>query len=365
MVDGTDLSILNLKLILYCFEWLSGLKINFHKSEVFVFGVPQQQKEKMANMLNCKLECWPMTYLGIPISEGRLGRNTFTSLKNKMTKRLDPWKGKHLSSGGKLILTNSCLSSLPIYTMGFYLLPKGTHEEMDSIRGKFFWQGADEGNKYHMAKMDTICRPKDQGGLGILNTTRMNESLLVKWIWKIVQGSDDLWFKILQAKYMPNGNFFQSKTRGASQFWQGLHKVKHLFKWGAVYKVHNGEKISFWEDVWLGDVPLKIQFPTLFSFCEDHLVSVADSYDEGEWSIDLRRALTTEEAGQKASLLDLLNQVFIEETLPDEVEWVLDKSKQFSTKSFYRFLSHRGVSIPVSPDTWKTKLPLKIKVFLW
>jgi hypothetical protein len=159
------------------------------------------------------------------------------------------------------------------------------------LEGSFFWQGADEGNKYHMAKMDTICRPEDQGGMGILNTTRMNECLLVKWIWKIVQGSDDLWFKILQAKYMPNGNFFQSKTRGASQFWQGLHKVKHLFKWGAVYKVHNGEKISFWEDVWLGDVPLKIQFPTLFSFCEYHLVSVADSYDEGEWSIDLRRVL--------------------------------------------------------------------------
>ena len=41
MIDGSDQSILNLKLILYCFEWLSGLKINFHKSEVFVFGADQ------------------------------------------------------------------------------------------------------------------------------------------------------------------------------------------------------------------------------------------------------------------------------------------------------------------------------------
>lgn len=39
MVDGSDKSIANLKLILYCFEWLTGLLINFHKSEVFVFGV--------------------------------------------------------------------------------------------------------------------------------------------------------------------------------------------------------------------------------------------------------------------------------------------------------------------------------------
>jgi hypothetical protein len=40
-IDGSDRSILNLKLILYCFEWMSGLKINFHKSEVFVFGAVQ------------------------------------------------------------------------------------------------------------------------------------------------------------------------------------------------------------------------------------------------------------------------------------------------------------------------------------
>jgi hypothetical protein len=175
---------------------------------------------------------------------------------------------------------------------GFHLLPKGIHESMDFIRGMFFWQGADEGAKYHMAKMDTVSRPKDQGGLGILNTSRMNECLLVKWIWKIVL--DPMSYG---TKYMPNGNVFHSKSRRTLQFWQGLHKVKHLFKWGIVYKVHNGEKVSFWDDVWVGEVPLKIQFPTLSNFCDDPIVSVAES-NEGEWSIDFRRTLSTAEAGK-------------------------------------------------------------------
>jgi hypothetical protein len=39
MTEATKLSIRNLKLILYCFKWLIGLKINYHKSEVFVFGI--------------------------------------------------------------------------------------------------------------------------------------------------------------------------------------------------------------------------------------------------------------------------------------------------------------------------------------
>ena len=55
MIDGSEKSVTNLKLILYNFEWLSELKINFHKSDVFVFGVDQSEQEKLANMLNCKL----------------------------------------------------------------------------------------------------------------------------------------------------------------------------------------------------------------------------------------------------------------------------------------------------------------------
>jgi hypothetical protein len=60
MVDTTVQSIRNLKLILYCFEWLSGLKINYHKSEIFVFVVAQGEKENLANMLNCVLGYFPM-----------------------------------------------------------------------------------------------------------------------------------------------------------------------------------------------------------------------------------------------------------------------------------------------------------------
>ena len=44
MIDGSDTSLRNLKLILYYFEWLSGLKINFHKSDVFVLELSKPSK---------------------------------------------------------------------------------------------------------------------------------------------------------------------------------------------------------------------------------------------------------------------------------------------------------------------------------
>jgi hypothetical protein len=38
LIQNTRLGLANLKFILACFDLLSGLKINFHKSEVIVMG---------------------------------------------------------------------------------------------------------------------------------------------------------------------------------------------------------------------------------------------------------------------------------------------------------------------------------------
>jgi hypothetical protein len=248
MVDTSVQSIRNLKLILYCFEWLSGLKINYHKSEVSIFGVAQKKKESLANMLNCVLGEFSIKYLGIPISYKHLNMSAFSPITQKMITRLDPWKGKLMTSGGRQVLTNTGLSSIPLYCMGFYLLTDGLHSDMDSVRAKFLWQGAEGKFKYHMAKWEMVSRPKDQGSLGIINTKTMNESLLVKWIWKIHLQPDDHWYRILKAKYLGDNGFFDSTRAGGSQFWKGLHKVKHLFKWGATFKIGDGKLCRFWQD---------------------------------------------------------------------------------------------------------------------
>jgi hypothetical protein len=39
LIENDDAGINNLKFLLICFELLSGLKINYHKSEVIVMGV--------------------------------------------------------------------------------------------------------------------------------------------------------------------------------------------------------------------------------------------------------------------------------------------------------------------------------------
>lgn len=79
-----------------------------------------------------------------------------------------------------MILTNSSLSSLPVYRMGTFKPHEGVHHKMDTVRPHFFWRGASDKFKYHMVGQEGLCLPKDFGGLGIVNTRFMNEALLLK-----------------------------------------------------------------------------------------------------------------------------------------------------------------------------------------
>jgi hypothetical protein len=109
----------NLKVLLLCFENMSGLKINFTKSEAVVTGVTEEEKLRVANSLNCKLGSLPMSYLGLPVSDKSLSVADWYFLTEKVGHRVDPWQGLYLASACRLELTNSCLSSLPMFAMGF------------------------------------------------------------------------------------------------------------------------------------------------------------------------------------------------------------------------------------------------------
>jgi hypothetical protein len=123
-----------------------------------------------------------MKYLGLPVSDKTLSVADWHFLTEKVMHRVDPWQGLFLASTWRLELTNSCLSSLPMFAMGIYLLQEMTHGEMNKSRARFLWEGVGNKRKYHMLDGATVCRPREFGGLGVINTRLMNISLMLKWI---------------------------------------------------------------------------------------------------------------------------------------------------------------------------------------
>ena len=79
----------NLKLILSVFEQVSGLKINFHKSELFCFGEAQDEASVYAELFGCAQGQFPINYLGIPIHYRRLTNVEWKLVEERLQIRLN------------------------------------------------------------------------------------------------------------------------------------------------------------------------------------------------------------------------------------------------------------------------------------
>jgi hypothetical protein len=148
-------------------------------------------------MFGCKEGALPFRYLGIPMSYRKLSNKDWRLVEERFQKKLSSWKGKLLSSGGRLVLINSILSSLPMFMMSFFRIPKGVREKLDYYRSRFFWQCDEHKKKYRLAKWSILHKPKSIGGLGIIDLDVQNKCLLSKWIIKLLN-EEGLWQQILK-----------------------------------------------------------------------------------------------------------------------------------------------------------------------
>lgn len=64
---------------------------------------------------------FPFNYPGFPIGHARKRKNHLLQLIKKVQNKLQDWKGKLLSFGGKYVLIRSVLQSIPIYLLFFHM----------------------------------------------------------------------------------------------------------------------------------------------------------------------------------------------------------------------------------------------------
>jgi hypothetical protein len=105
----------NMKLLLCAFEQLLGPKINFHKSELFCYGTANDNQVEYTQIFRCKVGSFPFRYLEIPMYHRKLMNKDWKHVEEIFQKRLSGWKSKMISVGGRPVLINSVLSSLPIF----------------------------------------------------------------------------------------------------------------------------------------------------------------------------------------------------------------------------------------------------------
>lgn len=91
---GDEEEILTIKRILRCFELMSGLKINFHKSVVCGIGIQDSAIKEMAKKLNCLTQKLSTKYLGLPFGANPRRKSTWQPVVEKIRVKLGAWKRK-------------------------------------------------------------------------------------------------------------------------------------------------------------------------------------------------------------------------------------------------------------------------------
>lgn len=229
---------LNIMYLLDVYEKASGQKVNKEKTSM-VFNtnvIPSQQAEIM--QLWGVLQCQNYDkYLGLPSMVGRGKYQAFSQLKNKVWLKLQGWKEKLLSQGGKEVLIKFVAMSIPTYTMSCFKLPASLCIELASLIAKFWWGQKKEENKIRWVSWRKMCESKANGGMGFKDLKTFNMALLAKQGWRIHKEEYSLLHRIFKANYFPSSNFKESKLGAAPSYvWRGIWEAKSLLLKGCRWR---------------------------------------------------------------------------------------------------------------------------------
>lgn len=241
---------------------MSGLKINFHKSRVDGYGSVKQELSTWSSILGCQVGNGHLKYLGATLGESPSKLTYWNPLIEKFRAKLITWNTSSVSMAGRLVLLKASLDSIPNYWFTMFKVPQETLQKIEQIRNQFLWGdlhgGVEKKHGMHLLKLEKVCLPKQQGGLGLISLKQMNLVLIAKWWWRCYNERSRMWNNLISQRYgkhvnynilnIPISNDTSSMFRaiisiGNSADLGGLIG-RDCFKW----KINNGEKVLFWED---------------------------------------------------------------------------------------------------------------------
>ncbi|RVW26139.1 putative mitochondrial protein [Vitis vinifera] len=178
--------------------------------------------------------------------------------------------------------------------------------------------------KAHLVNWERVCVGKEKGGLGLRKLVPLNKALLGKWVWRFACAKEEMWKRVLVAKYgQEEFGWRTKKANGAFGVgvWKEILKEADWCWDNMIFKVGKGTKIRFWKDPWCGDVELARRFPQLFNVAAQRSATVGDIWDQnsgqGGWNLRFFRGFNDWELNMVDELLQILRsqRITLEEDL--------------------------------------------------
>jgi hypothetical protein len=112
----------------------------------------------------------------------------------------------------------------------------------------------------------------------------------------------------------------------------------------------------------VNNVPLAVQFPRLYELSFQKGFTVKRLKQQGWDMIQFRRTLLGDALQQRDTLKEMVDGIQLTEG-KDRVKWKIGTFGPFRVKDLY--LQMRGEESFPQKFLWKTKIPMKVRIFLW
>ncbi|KAJ9561591.1 hypothetical protein OSB04_006751 [Centaurea solstitialis] len=284
---GDVASVEILKKALSLFASCSGLVPNLEKSDVFFGNVPMDVRAAILTCLPFRSGTFPIRYLGLPLSPVSLKTADYGVLITKVKHRLQNWKTKFLSFGGRKQLIVSVLQSLQLYWMAIFMLPSGIVHDIERLFRDFLWAQGDPSRGRCKVAWSMVCRPVECGGLGFRRLGIWNRALIAKNLWAIITGRECLWVAWARSYSLHNAQFWTArKTSRWSWLFTKMMSIRSDCRRFITVAIGDGMSTNAWEENWLTCGKLSEFMPYRFVHSSGFLASTTvrqllDTFHDG------------------------------------------------------------------------------------
>lgn len=208
------------------FEIVSGLKVNYDKTEILRIGSIRNSNAKIYTGRKLHWTNDPVKLLGISITTDKntLLDTNFEPLIKKIENIIKVWKQRQLTIYGKSLIIKTLLVSQLVYRLSVLPTPKSAYfQKLNNIIYGFLWN-----NKPPRISRNTLIGPINWGGINMVHVENKEKALKIAWVKRLLaEGNQGSW-KILASRHFPdNGKIIWSGNLNS----QDLHElsIKNLF----------------------------------------------------------------------------------------------------------------------------------------
>lgn len=114
------------------------------------------------------------------------------------------------------------LSSISIHISLVIPIPSKTGLQMERLMRNFLWSANSKKRCSNFIRLETVCLPKFEGGLGLRSVKEVNDAYLMKVGWTAAR-ADFLWAEWFKPRYFNRSSIWDGRNpKGGSCIWKRL-----------------------------------------------------------------------------------------------------------------------------------------------